>query len=301
MVYNRSELFTSRTGIHGGLRRGTAAAAVGAVLVLTTGVPASQGDEGIPQPGGDAAAAGQDAPGRNRGGKGARQAAAPSILSVPTALLPAVSTSLAPAVTTAPATGSVALATPLPSIPLPTPSDVPLLPAATAPAATVPVPSSPSPDLQAQQLPGAAAPAAPIPETAAQGAPSGAVPVPVPASEPGGQLNGAAAGTAGGNPSGIELPAGEGGAGQPGPGRESAAAGPEAPVPAAATHAAAAAAQEAGGPVPQAAGVPRSAAQRAGAIVRPQPELEAVMIGFGVGLVGLAAAAGAAYFRMRKP
>lgn len=298
MVYNRSELFTSRTGIHGGLRRGTAAAAVGAVLVLTTGVPASQGDEGIPQPGADAAA-GQDAPGRNRDGKEARQLAGPSVLSVPTALLPAVSTSLAPAVTTAPTTGSVALATPLPSIPLPTPSDVPFLPAATAPAATVPVPSSPSPDLQAQQLPGAAAPAASIPETAAPGAPSGAVPVPVPASEADGQANGAAAGTAGGNPSGIELPAGEGGAGQPGPGGEPAA-GSEAPVPAAAPHAAAAT-QEAGGPVPQAAGVPRSAAQSAGAIVRTQPELEALMIGLGVGLVGLAAAAGAAYFRMRKP
>lgn len=286
MVYIRSEFFTSRTGIHGGLRRGTAAAAVGAVLVLATGVPASHGEEGNPQSGADAGA-GQDAPGQGRDGKEARQAASPSVLSVPTALLPAVTTSLAPAVTTAPTTGSLALATPLPSIPLPTPSDVPLLPAATAPAVVVPVPSSPSPESQAEELSAAEAPAAPIPEAAAQAAAPGTVPVP--SSESAGEVNGAAA--AGGNPPAMELPAG--------PGGESVA-GAEAPVPAAATQAAAAP-QEAGGPAPQAAGVPRSAAQSVGAIVRSQPELEAVMVGLGVGLVGLAAAAGAAYFRMRKP
>lgn len=291
MVYIRSEFFTSRTGIHGGLRRGTAAAAVGAVLVLAAGVPASHGDDGNPQSGVDAGpgqdATGQDAPGQGRDGKEARQAATLSVLSVPAALLPAVTTSLAPAVTTAPTTASLALPAPLPSIPLPTPSDVPLLPAATAPAVIVPVPSSPSPESQAQELPAAEAPAAPTPETVAQAAAPGTVPVP--SSESAGEVNGAA-GT-GGNPSGMELPAG--------PGGESVA-GAEAPVPAAATQAAAAP-QEAGGPAPQAAGVPRSAAQSVGAIVRSQPELEAVMVGLGVGLVGLAAAAGAAYFRMRKP
>lgn len=36
----------SRTGIHGGLRRGSAAAAIGVVLVLSAGVPASQADGG---------------------------------------------------------------------------------------------------------------------------------------------------------------------------------------------------------------------------------------------------------------
>ncbi|MFX1818722.1 hypothetical protein PV768_02900 [Pseudarthrobacter sp. CC4] len=299
MVYIRSELFTSRTGIHGGLRRGTAAAAVGAVLVLAAGVPASHGDDGNPQSGVDAGpgqdATGQDAPGQGRDGKEARQAASLSVLSVPAALLPAVTTSLAPAVTTAPTTASLALPAPLPSIPLPTPSDVPLLPAATAPAAIVPVPSSPSPESQAQELPAAEAPAAPTPETVAQAAAPGTVPVP--SSESAGEVNGAAA--AGGNPPAMELPAGESGAGQAGPGGESVA-GAEAPVPAAATQAAAAP-QEAGGPGPQAAGVPRSAAQSVGAIVKSQPELEAVMVGLGVGLVGLAAAAGAAYFRMRKP
>jgi len=42
MVKYRSENERSRTGIHGGVRRGSAAAAIGAVLVLTAGVPASQ-------------------------------------------------------------------------------------------------------------------------------------------------------------------------------------------------------------------------------------------------------------------
>lgn len=44
MVSDRSEYSRFRTGIHGGLRRGSAAAAIGAVLVLSAGVPASQAD-----------------------------------------------------------------------------------------------------------------------------------------------------------------------------------------------------------------------------------------------------------------
>ena len=50
MVNDRSDYLRSRTGIHGGLRRGSAAAAIGAVLVLTAGVPASQADT-VPDPG----------------------------------------------------------------------------------------------------------------------------------------------------------------------------------------------------------------------------------------------------------
>jgi hypothetical protein len=41
MVNQKSDGFRSLTGFHGGLRRGTAAAAFGAVLVLSAGVPAS--------------------------------------------------------------------------------------------------------------------------------------------------------------------------------------------------------------------------------------------------------------------
>jgi hypothetical protein len=44
MVNDRSESSRFRTGIHGGLRRGSAAAAIGAVLVLSAGVPASGAD-----------------------------------------------------------------------------------------------------------------------------------------------------------------------------------------------------------------------------------------------------------------
>ncbi|MFD5276734.1 hypothetical protein ACFWIX_04130 [Pseudarthrobacter sp. NPDC058362] len=43
MVQHRSELAQSRTGIHGGMGRGAAAAAIGAVLVLAGGAPAAQG------------------------------------------------------------------------------------------------------------------------------------------------------------------------------------------------------------------------------------------------------------------
>ena len=46
MVNYRSEISRSRTGIHGGVRRGSAAAAIGAVLVLSAGVSASQADGG---------------------------------------------------------------------------------------------------------------------------------------------------------------------------------------------------------------------------------------------------------------
>ncbi|UZX03957.1 hypothetical protein F8G81_16130 [Arthrobacter sp. CDRTa11] len=51
MVKYRSELSRSRAGIHGGLRRGAAGAAVGAVLVLSAGVTSSQADEVSPDSG----------------------------------------------------------------------------------------------------------------------------------------------------------------------------------------------------------------------------------------------------------
>ncbi|WP_457962973.1 hypothetical protein M1E17_16015 [Arthrobacter sp. D1-29] len=55
MVKYRSELSRSRTGIHGGLRRGAATAAVGAVLVLSAGVTSSQADDASPDSGGSGA------------------------------------------------------------------------------------------------------------------------------------------------------------------------------------------------------------------------------------------------------
>lgn len=51
MVTNRSNVSRALTGFHGGLRRGTTAAALGAVLVLTAGVPASHASGGMSLPG----------------------------------------------------------------------------------------------------------------------------------------------------------------------------------------------------------------------------------------------------------
>jgi hypothetical protein len=61
MVIQKSEETRTLTGFHGGLRRGTAAAALGAVLVLSAGVPASHAASLVPAPdttsdGGDATA-----------------------------------------------------------------------------------------------------------------------------------------------------------------------------------------------------------------------------------------------------
>ncbi len=50
MVNQKSEETRTLTGFHGGLRRGTAAAALGAVLVLSAGVPASNAVSLVPAP-----------------------------------------------------------------------------------------------------------------------------------------------------------------------------------------------------------------------------------------------------------
>ncbi|GKV71616.1 hypothetical protein NCCP2145_09970 [Pseudarthrobacter sp. NCCP-2145] len=41
--------------------------------------------------------------------------------------------------------------------------------------------------------------------------------------------------------------------------------------------------------------------QHVGSYISTQPQLEAAMVGLGLGLVGLGAAAGAVYLRLRKP
>ena len=50
MVIQKSEETRTLTGFHGGLRRGTAAAALGAVLVLSAGVPAASAASLVPAP-----------------------------------------------------------------------------------------------------------------------------------------------------------------------------------------------------------------------------------------------------------
>ncbi len=47
MVIFRSNVSTTKTRRHGGLRRGTAAAALGVVLAVTAGVPASHAATGL--------------------------------------------------------------------------------------------------------------------------------------------------------------------------------------------------------------------------------------------------------------
>ncbi|BAS09929.1 hypothetical protein AHiyo4_33510 [Arthrobacter sp. Hiyo4] len=101
MVIYRSEFSLSRTSIHGGLRRGAAAAAVGAVLVLSAGVPASQAADGSAEPTASAevAADGDGVSGLLNGllgGSGGQTTASP----VPT---PAPSGSSTPTVTPSPA------------------------------------------------------------------------------------------------------------------------------------------------------------------------------------------------------
>jgi len=314
MSHNRSEILTSRTGIHGGVRRGTAAAAVGAVLVLATGVPASQGDEGDPQPGSKSAPSRQDTPGQGPGGKEAgrgpraeprkettddggrpaREAAAPSpvpsTLSVPIPLLPAVTASLAPSATASP------------SAPLPLPSDVPEIPSTALPATTVPVPSLSSPGT----LTGSPAPSAPARQTAA-GTPTGA---PVPSSEPGTRAGQPAADLPGTDHPGTKHPSTEYPAAvQPGVSGDDVpppVAGPEAGAGTTGSLGAAEAVQqdqagEPGGRTPQAAGTLPGSRQRVGSYISTQPELQAATIGLGLGLVGLAAGAGVIYLRLRKP
>ncbi|WP_406637326.1 hypothetical protein [Pseudarthrobacter quantipunctorum] len=323
MFHNRSEILTSRTGIHGGVRRGTAAAAVGAVLVLAAGVPASLGDEGDPQPGSTSAPSRQDAPSQDPGGKEAgraprteprkektddggrptREAAAPSpvpsTLSAPAPLLPAVTASLAPSAAASPLA--------VPSTPLPLPPDVPEIPSATLPATAVPVPSLSSPGT----LTGSPAPSAPAQPTPA-GTPTGA---PVPSSEPGTRAEQPAADLPGTEHPGIKSPSTEHPAtaqpgavqpGIPGDGAPPPAAGPEAGAgtpgaPGAAEAAQPDQAREPGGRTPQAEGTLPGSRQRVGSYISTQPELQAATIGLGLGLVGLAAGAGVIYLRLRKP
>ncbi|RKO26678.1 hypothetical protein D7Z96_02525 [Pseudarthrobacter phenanthrenivorans] len=127
---------------------------------------------------------------------------------------------------------------------------------------------------------------------AAEGAPSATVPTLEPGANGGtsdasGQ-NGGQAGAASEEP---------GQAGSQGQQAGSATVAPLAPLDATQTSAAA----PASGRTPQAAGVPRSAGQNVGSFLTAQPEVQSAMVGVGVGLVGLAAAAGAVYLRMRRP
>lgn len=155
MVIYRSELSRSRTSIHGGLRRGAAAAAVGAVLVLSTGVSASQADDDSTDRTKPArvAADGSLAPvngllkGLLGGSGGYAVTASPEPSpSAPTTTAP---TTTAPISTQppAPAPASTATASPVPTT-APTsavPAPQGAAPQSTVPPSTAPAPLSPSP------------------------------------------------------------------------------------------------------------------------------------------------------------
>jgi len=109
MVNDRSESSRFRTGIHGGLRRGSAAAAIGAVLVLSAGVPASGADT-VPDSGNPDLQVTGAVPLPEIGGLQGLLGTAPASPQ-PTPVPEATSASPSPAPTTAPTTVSPSPAT----------------------------------------------------------------------------------------------------------------------------------------------------------------------------------------------
>lgn len=329
MVYNRSELSTSRTGTNGGVRRGAAAAAIGAVLVLATSVPPSQAAEGSPSPGdpavpavdtqslpvvaqlrGNSEDAREDAPGQNRGkdanGKGregngqgpvSKQHANPSPAAtpsaVPSALRPAVTATRQPDATPAPTA---------PAAPSPAPtssaaaSGTPAAsrPAAPADAGSAPASGGKAPGI-ASTVPGASEPpAGSTPAPAAPAAPAG----PETSSEPAGTTPARPASPgpdAAGDPTSARNDRAMTGAA---PGETSAAriaeGGQGAYVPIYSMP------QAQPGWTPYAAAVPGNSA-RTSASLNAQPEPKSALVWLGSGLVGVAGAAGLVFFRLRNP
>lgn len=310
-----------RTGINGGLRRGAAAAAVGAVLVLTTGVPASQAKEGAPNPGdpaapavdtkslpvvsqlkGQSAAVRDDAPGRDREGKSnngkdqsdkgkgedSKHAAGPS--PVPTPSASAIPSALRPA----------AKAT-----------QKPAAPSATAPVSAVPTSSAPAGSTPTATRSATSAPAGSAP--ASSGTAPGAAPW-VPRAVPEAPGTGAPAAPATPAPADGTMPA---------PPASTVAVDPS--TTAAGEPTADAAAGEAstatvtggvggqGGYVPlyavphtkagraPYASAPNSNSVRSSAVLAAQPEPKSAMVWLGSGLVGVAGAAGLVFVRLRNP
>jgi len=339
MVSNRSELSLSRTGIHGGIRRGTAAAAVGAVLVLSTGVQAALADDAVSPPQdppvqasaaasaaafGLTSAAVQGIPGRQEASRGDEDGAAGHRGDAPagTPATPAPSPSISLPGTLLPVITGSATASTTPS-PSPTASGTPLAPATrtTAPAAptgtgSAPVavrPGSPSASgaAGAANAPGAA-PAAGNPNSAgapaqspapASGVGTGGVPGRVdPAAGAPSAVSGAAGahspalpGIFGANSIAVGQEGATGG-GANGVGTNDAAA---TPGPAFPTALSINARQSLPTRAPQAAGAPAGPG-RAVSSTGPLPDVPDAMVWLGAGLVGVGAAAGLVFLRMRR-
>ncbi|WP_175316487.1 hypothetical protein [Pseudarthrobacter sp. C4D7] len=299
MVQLRSENSVSRTGIHGGVRRGTAAAAVGAVLVLSTGVQASLADDAVPPP---QYSSTQDA--ARRGGQGTGAPTAPaqhtpsSLLPLPS-LIPTISASLSAGTASTPSSAPTASGTPFAPRQRTTPPDAPSGSAhADAPAtpAASPAPSGPGagPTPSAGPTTGTAAvPGSPSPAQAVL-PPAGGMPS-VPA--PGGSVPAPGAQQAvpgsGGAPAGVA------------PAQDAAVSGgvtgtDSTPAPVLPTSLSINARQSQPTRAPQAAGVPAGPG-RAVSSTEPLPEVPDAMVWLGAGLVGVGAAAGLVFLRLRRP
>lgn len=298
----------SRTGIHGGLRRGTAAAAFGAVLVLSTGVQASLADDAVPPP--------QDSPAQASlagtaadGSTATPRGKVPAIPAVPGALLPAVKASLAPGSTTATAQATAQASMtglPLPDVPLPTVSGTPLVTGGptTSTAAPAGGASSTATRPGSGTQPGPTSATAPGVAPAAGTSPAGGAPAPtppLPGTEAAGQASGsqdavAAPGGAAGTATG-----GEAGGDAAGPAASGGAVAPSPTLPTSLPTALSINARQSQPTrVPQAAAAPAGPG-RAVSSTGPLPDMPDAMVWLGAGLVGVGAAAGLVFLRMRRP
>lgn len=315
----------SRTGIHGGIRRGTAAAAIGAVLVLSTGVTASLADEGGTDSGnpkvpvtletrsgpqeaslrGNSGEARQNAPGQDKdqkkpvpkGYEGANEpeeeAASTPVLSVPPALLPAVKATLSPSATAVP-TPTPAPASPSSTAPAGS-ATAATAPAGSAPAAA-PAPTKPAPapaPTVAGVSPAGASPAGSAPAAPATAPPAAAVTAPAGAAATASVPPAAALpGTDGSTPADQVPPAVEALSvpGKDGP--SAGAKGGQAEVSPLYSR-----------PQTRAGWTPYTSegTSRSSAVLNNQPDERSALVWLGSGLVGVAGAAGLVFFRLRNP
>jgi hypothetical protein len=324
MLQHKSELSMSRTGIHGGIRRGAAAAAIGAVLVLSTGVQASQAKEGTADPGdpaapavdtaslpvvvplkGQSAEAREDAPGQNRdknpdaagnGKPGASPSASASVSAVPSALLPAIAATQPPSSSPAP----TATPSPVPTAGIPT-SSTPTAsrPATSAPTGSATAPRGTSPASSAPAR--TSAPASPAAGSPAAGTSSpGALQAPGVQETPAGPAGTAAVQNGQAGSGAVDIP----GAAQ-GQSVTETPAGAASRTAAAAGHAAYvpiyAVPQASSGWTPSYSAGAQGNSMRSSAKLNAQPEPKSALVWLGSGLVGVAGAAGLVFFRLRNP
>ena len=318
----------SRIGIHGGIRRSAAAAAVGAVLVLTTGAQASQADPGTADPGVSTASATLDAgslpvnvslavgsgaakePGQPRETATAkdtrRRTAAPAVVSVPASLVPAVQASLT-ATATATATAAVAPTSsargltapavtlppvPLPDLPLPLPSGSPTGPSGTASAPAGAATTQAAPETQQPQAAPEVLAAQQAPADPRANAPQVPETAAAPAVSQPSSSDGATTSAEAVPGSNASAGGVSGTAGSTGADRL--------------VSAGRGLGQVADTRVPRAATLPGSAAasstvRSTGTLTPAQSEMQTAVVWLGIGLVAVGGAAGLVYLRLRKP